>query len=272
MLSPSDEGLITLQPLLKRCATSFSLCDLVAGRRFSRDSYNTQIIEPFHLGLNPNAPSTEVDDSYIEAKEPELQLLVTPATNNVHTALFSNQSGSSNGTPHGQDPLKPTRTTRRSTRRFERPNYLHIFTHAVFCCAAYPIVYTGTVAAKDRSLFWARVIVGLWCAGVGVVIGWSLVAFAMKYMEAASKPISRVFFSPVGVRLGAYRLLKAWATVIHLSHGENGSGIKLKDLAHNTHQTGGAMSGFRLLWTRFSNRGADRRARRAIEWDFPSLC
>ena len=76
----------------------------------------------------------------------------------------------------------------------------------------------------------------------------------------------------MGARLGAYRLLKAWATVIHLSHSDNGSGIKLRDLAQNTHQTGGVMSGFRLLWTRFSNKGADRRARRAVEWDFPPLC
>lgn len=185
-----------LQPLRRRCATSFSPCDSVAGCRFSRDSYNTQIIEPFHLGLNPNAHPTEVDDSYTETKELETQLLVTSATNNVHAALLSNPRGSSDGTPHSQGPLKPTRATRISTRRFERPDYLHIFAHAVFCCAAYPIVYAGTVAAKDRSLFWARVIVGLWSAGVGVVIGWSLVAFATKYTEAASKHISPVCFFP----------------------------------------------------------------------------
>jgi len=58
---------------------------------------------------------------------------------------------------------------------------------------------------------------------------------------------------------------KAWATVIHLSHGDNGQGIKLKELAHKTHQPESALSGVKLLWTRLSNRGTDRRARRAVE-------
>jgi len=64
---------------------------------------------------------------------------------------------------------------------------------------------------------------------------------------------------------------KAWATVIHLSHGDDSPGIKLKELAHKAHQPESAVSGVRLLWTRFSNRVTDRRARRAIEWVFPSL-
>ena len=58
---------------------------------------------------------------------------------------------------------------------------------------------------------------------------------------------------------------KAWATVIHLSHGDNGPGIKLRELAHNVHKPESALSGVMLLWTRFSNRSTDRRARRAVE-------
>ena len=58
---------------------------------------------------------------------------------------------------------------------------------------------------------------------------------------------------------------KAWATVIHLSHGDNGPGIKLRELARTTHQPESAVSGVRLLWTRLSNRGTDRRARRSVE-------
>jgi len=57
---------------------------------------------------------------------------------------------------------------------------------------------------------------------------------------------------------------KAWATVIHLSHGDNGPGIKLKELANKAHQPESALSGVKLLWTR-------RRARRAVEWVLPSL-
>jgi len=58
---------------------------------------------------------------------------------------------------------------------------------------------------------------------------------------------------------------KAWATAIHLGHGDNGTGIKLKELAHRAQKPESALSGVRLLWTRFSNRGTDRRARRAVE-------
>ena len=64
---------------------------------------------------------------------------------------------------------------------------------------------------------------------------------------------------------------KAWATVIHLSHSDDGPGIKLRQLARNAHQPESAVSGVRLLWTRLSNRSTDRRARRAVEWVFPSL-
>ena len=59
--------------------------------------------------------------------------------------------------------------------------------------------------------------------------------------------------------------------MIHLSHSDDGSGIKMKDLAHSAHRAESVVSGFRLLWTRFSSRGADRRARKAVEWVFPFL-
>lgn len=178
---------MSLKPLRRRCATSFLSCDSFTGSHFSRDVHNVSVVEPFHVRLDPYAPPTEADDSSIEAKGQEPQLLV-PACADAHMALLSR------GSLDDPDPLKPTRTARTSTKRFERPNYYHVFAHAVCCCVAYPIIYAGTVAAKDKSLFWARLIVGLWCAGIGVLIGWSLVAFATKYAEAASKHISRFFF------------------------------------------------------------------------------
>ena len=56
----------------------------------------------------------------------------------------------------------------------------------------------------------------------------------------------------MGARIRAYRFCEAWATVIHLSHGDNGPGIKLKELARNMHKPESALSGVRLLWTRFT--------------------
>ena len=145
------------------------------------------IVEPFYVELNLDTPPAKADDSYIEAKGQEPQPLI-PACADVRVALLSSRSSDD------QDLLKPTRTARISTKRFERPNYYHVFAHVVCCCVAYPIIYAGTVVAKGKSLFWARVIIGLWCAGIGAVIGWNLVAFATKYAEAASKRISLFFF------------------------------------------------------------------------------
>jgi len=152
--------------------------------------HGANIIKPFCVELNPDAPFTEADDSFIEKKGQESQPL-TPAFPDAHMGLLSSKFSDD------QDPLRPTQTASKSTKRFEQPNYLHIIVHAVCCCAAYPIIYLGTVAVKDTSLFRARAIVGLWCAGVGAVIGWSLVAFATKHAEAASTHVSH-FFAPHG--------------------------------------------------------------------------
>jgi len=115
---------------------------------------------------------------------------MTPPSPNVRGALLSRLA--SDGAPRDLD---PSRTPRTSSKLFERPNFFHIFAHVVVCCASYPIIYAGAISAKDKSLFWARVIVGLWCAGVGVAMGWSLVRFARNYSEAASKHTFRIFSS-----------------------------------------------------------------------------
>ena len=75
---------------------------------------------------------------------------------------------------------------RQPARSFERPRWRHLCLHVFLCVASYPVIYAGTLLARNRSLFWARVIVGLWCAAVGVVIGWSLLAYASRFLEAAS--------------------------------------------------------------------------------------
>ena len=62
---------------------------------------------------------------------------------------------------------------------------------------------------KDISLFQARAIVGVLCSGIGFMTGWSLVAFATQYAEAASTRVSRFFLHPVGARLRTYRFLQS---------------------------------------------------------------
>lgn len=175
-------------PLRRRYATFILSHNVVIDSDRPRNPHSVDTIDPFHLGLSPNPGPAEADEMDNVSLGPGPKLPTPPVLSESRDSLLP--SVSSHGTL--RDP-RPTGSPRVSSRRFERPNYLHIFAHAVFCCAAYPVIYAGTIAAKDRSLFWARVIVGLWCAGVGVVIGWSLMGFATKYMEASSKHASPSF-------------------------------------------------------------------------------
>ena len=88
---------------------------------------------------------------------------------------------------------------------------------------------------------------------------------ATRYAEAASAHVSRFFRTPRVPDFVLTTFCKAWATVIHLGHDDDVPGIKLRELAHHTNQPESAVSGVKLLWTRLSNRGMDRRARRAVE-------
>lgn len=202
-MSSLSEGQTPIKPLRKRHATSSLSCNSFTKSHCSRDVHGANTTKPFSVDMSPTTPSTEVGDSYT-SKTLEFQHLMPQLPADAHGVL---SSGPLNGAPHNLDPLNPIRTPRTSTRRFERPDYFHILVHATCCCVAYPILYAGTAAAKDRSLFWARVIVGLWCAGVGVVIGWSLVAFATKYAEAASEytTLSFLLSHHMEVRLRAHR-------------------------------------------------------------------
>ena len=183
MPSPS-EGLLPIAPLRRRCTTSISSRDLATESRFSRDSPNAD------TRPSQNPSPTKAGSLYHELGEPEPHPQKTPPSPNVHGALLSRLPY--DGAPRDLD---PGRTPRTSSRLFERPNFFHIVVHVIVCCAGYPIIYAGAIFAKDKSLFWARVIVGLWCAGVGVAIGWSLVRFSRKYTEAASERTFRVFSS-----------------------------------------------------------------------------
>lgn len=192
---PTSEGVVPLMPLQGRYAASFLSRGVATEGHYPGSPHSVDTIDPSRLGPNPNPGPAEVDADVLgrEPHEPRLKPLTTPMPSDDRDSLLP--SLSSHATQHD---LHPTRTPRASSKRLERPNHLRIFIHAILCCAAYPVLYAGAIAAKDRSLFWARVIVGLWCAGVGVVIGWSLVGFAAKYMEAASKSTSPKIFAPRG--------------------------------------------------------------------------
>jgi len=92
-----------------------------------------------------------------------------------------------------------------------------------------------------------------------------LVTFSTKYAEASSTHISNFFRTLRVLDFMFIAFCKAWAAMIHPSHGGSGRGIKLKELAHRAHQPESAVSGVQFLWTRLSNKGTDQRARRTVE-------
>ena len=72
-------------------------------------------------------------------------------------------------------------------RGFERPSLAHIAILAILCLTAYPALYILTLVAKDKSLFTVRLIVALWCSGVGFALGYILLRIGIQHLEAASE-------------------------------------------------------------------------------------
>ena len=72
-------------------------------------------------------------------------------------------------------------------RGFERPSFFRIAIFTVLCPAAYPAFYFLTLVAKDRSLFIVRVMVSVWCSGVGFALGYILLSIGAQHLEAASE-------------------------------------------------------------------------------------
>lgn len=70
---------------------------------------------------------------------------------------------------------------------FERPSFAHIAFLTVSCLVAYPALYILTLVARDKSLFTVRLIVAMWCSGVGFVLGYTLLRIGVKHIEAASE-------------------------------------------------------------------------------------
>jgi len=72
-------------------------------------------------------------------------------------------------------------------RGFERPSFSRIAILTFLCLVTYPAFYTLTLVAKDKSLFAVRVIVSVWCSGVGFALGYILLEIAAQHLKAASE-------------------------------------------------------------------------------------
>jgi hypothetical protein len=74
-----------------------------------------------------------------------------------------------------------------SKRGFERPNFTRIAIHTVLCLFAYPVFYILTLVGRDEQLFTVRLLVAMWCAGIGFALRYSLLEIGAQHIEAASE-------------------------------------------------------------------------------------
>ncbi|KAF9778318.1 hypothetical protein BJ322DRAFT_492827 [Thelephora terrestris] len=125
---------------------------------------------------------------------------------------------------------------RRLFRGFERPSFVRIAILAVLSLSAYPAFYILTLVARDKSLFVVRLIVAMWCSGVGFALEYIIVRIGVQHLEAAT-----------------------WATVIHLGH--EGGGMKLGDLARNSQNPTSFISALLICISRFGSRETARDSR-----------
>jgi len=131
---------------------------------------------------NPAEPLIQTDSSLatliggeVDAEDQAWSFPPPSATNSQHTE-------------------KPPRRSKPLFRGFESPNFIRIGILTLTCAITYPAFYTLTSVAKDRSLFIVRFIVAVWCSGIGLALGYTLLKIGARHLEAASE------FTPVGYR------------------------------------------------------------------------
>jgi len=104
------------------------------------------------------------------------------------------QSALPPSTTNFQHDDKPPPRPKPLFRGFERPSFSRIAILTILCLITYPAFYVLTLVAKDKSLFVVRVIVSVWCSGVGFALGYILLQTAAQHLEATSE------FTLVGYR------------------------------------------------------------------------
>ena len=72
-------------------------------------------------------------------------------------------------------------------RGYERPSLARIATLTVLCLVTYPALYVLTLVAKDKQLFTVRLIVAMWCSGIGFALGYILLRIGVQHLEATSE-------------------------------------------------------------------------------------
>lgn len=70
---------------------------------------------------------------------------------------------------------------------FEPPNWKFIIIHVVLGVLSYPVLLIFEAIARDKTLFWTRLLVSVGCGLVGFCLGLSLIGLGKAYLEAAGR-------------------------------------------------------------------------------------
>ncbi|KAF8811878.1 hypothetical protein BYT27DRAFT_7088549 [Phlegmacium glaucopus] len=124
----------------------------------------------------------------------------------------------------------------------EPPQWRNMAVHVVLCGLAYPVLLASVIVAQGKTLFWARLFVGVGSSLLGLMLGVSLTVSGRRMLEAAT-----------------------WATIIHQSRAADCPGVRLKDLAAQSDDPYSALPALRLLWDRHSYPGTARSHRRSYD-------
>ncbi|KAF9033113.1 hypothetical protein BJ165DRAFT_758466 [Panaeolus papilionaceus] len=117
--------------------------------------------------------------------------------------------------------------------RFESPPFYLLMLHFFFCLMTYPVLFIAAMAATRRTLFWARVIVGMGCSIMGFSLSFTLVGLTQALIEAAT-----------------------WATLIDQSAVKGGpyKGIRLREFCIQADEPKSVAGAIILLWRRWKGR------------------
>lgn len=110
----------------------------------------------------------------------------SPSTTSFQYTDKSQSSSRSIHTKLADLGLEP-RPSKPLLRGFERPSWAHIAILTVLCLVAYPALYMLTLVARDKSLFTVRLLVAMWCSGIGFTLGYVLLRIGAQHLEAASE-------------------------------------------------------------------------------------
>ena len=180
--------------------------------RYGEDDVTIPLLTPVRRGMQSGRSMASTSTLSMDAAKPDSpktitnahlsSLLASPADESQAQAYTESTTwrrpNSMMATAHGSPtPISP-RTPGATDPRFPRARREHPFAkgseppqwraltlHVAACALSEPLLLLFVRAARGRTLFWARALVGAGCISLGGILGASLVRMAVWILEAA---------------------------------------------------------------------------------------